>query len=262
LSSQAANASSPATTAKPAPVVKRLSPVEIAQRRKDGQCFHCDEHFTHGHKQLFCIEVMEEEEGAECAGDPIDPTISIHALSGIQPRSDKMMHVYVDVNNTRLHALIDSGSTHNFVDLEAAVCAGVVLHDHLGLRIVVANGDRLSSPGCCKRLPITMADEGFVIECYGLALGSYKMVLGVQWLEALGPILNDFGQRTLTRVKDGNRRCAIATQVDGNDRGTDDGPAPTLRRSVRCTIWSATSSSLQPSNPFVTRDDIGHGVAV
>jgi hypothetical protein len=49
-----------------------------------------------------------------------------------------------------------------------------------------------------------MADEGFMIECYGLALGSYKMVLGVQWLEALGPILNDFGQRTLTRVKDGN----------------------------------------------------------
>jgi hypothetical protein len=53
-------------------------------------------------------------------------------------------------------------------------------------------------------LPIAIADEGFVIECYRLVLGSYQMVLGAQWLEALGPILWDFIQCTLTRVKDSN----------------------------------------------------------
>jgi hypothetical protein len=55
--------------AKPAPTVKRLSPAEIAQRRKDKQCFHCDEFFTQGHKQvckqLFCIQVLDNDEVEE-----------------------------------------------------------------------------------------------------------------------------------------------------------------------------------------------------
>jgi hypothetical protein len=146
---------------------------------------------------LFCIEVMEEEEDAEGVGDLADPTISIQTLTGNQPCSGKMMQVYVDINNTRLRTLIDSGSTHNFVDLEAIARAGVTLRDNSGLRILVANGDRLSRLGCCRRLPIAIASEGFLIECYGLALGSYEMVMDVQWLEALGPTLWDFGQCTL-----------------------------------------------------------------
>jgi hypothetical protein len=141
-----------------------------------------------------------------------DPTISIHALTGIQPRSVKTMQVYVDINSTRLRALIDSGLRHNFIDLEAAARAGIALHDHPSLRVVVANGDRLSSSGSCRRLPIAIGGEGFVIECYGLALGSYEMVLGVQWLEALGSVLWDFNQRTLTRVKDG--RLVLWTAID------------------------------------------------
>jgi hypothetical protein len=33
------------TGTKPPPVVKRLMATEIAERRKDGRCFHCDEFF-------------------------------------------------------------------------------------------------------------------------------------------------------------------------------------------------------------------------
>ncbi|KAG8076704.1 hypothetical protein GUJ93_ZPchr0006g41543 [Zizania palustris] len=44
----------------------RLSPVDIAQRRKEGKYFYCDEPFTAGHKSLFKhlfnIEVLGDEE--------------------------------------------------------------------------------------------------------------------------------------------------------------------------------------------------------
>jgi hypothetical protein len=36
------------------------------------------------------------------------------------------MQVYVLINDTKLRALLDSGSTHNFVDLEAAGRVGIV----------------------------------------------------------------------------------------------------------------------------------------
>jgi hypothetical protein len=58
-----------------------------------------------------------------------------------------------------------------------------------------------TSPGCCKNLRISVDGEGFYIDYYDLALGSYEMVLGVQWLESLGPMLWDFGKRTLAQQR-------------------------------------------------------------
>jgi hypothetical protein len=63
---------------------------------------------------------------------------------------------------------------------------------HIGLSVVVANGDRVASSGCCTNLKVFIAGDAFTIDCYELPLGSYDMVLGVQWLESLGPILWDF----------------------------------------------------------------------
>jgi hypothetical protein len=70
-------------------MTKKLSLAKIAERRHKGQCFHCDDLFTNAHrdvcKQLFVIELFDDTD--ECAsGAPKEPTISLHALSGIQPR--------------------------------------------------------------------------------------------------------------------------------------------------------------------------------
>jgi hypothetical protein len=101
----------------------RLSPTEIAQHRKDDKCFHCDEFFVHRHKEhckhLFNIEAVFDE---ECVDDPSncgEPTISIHALTGIQSRTGRTMHVHVHIASTLLVTLLDMGSTHNFIDTDA-----------------------------------------------------------------------------------------------------------------------------------------------
>jgi hypothetical protein len=47
----------------------------------------------------------------------------------------------------------------------------------------VANDDRLISLSCCCYLQFRIDGERFIIDCL------YDMVLGVQWLESLGPIL-------------------------------------------------------------------------
>jgi hypothetical protein len=65
-----------------------LTLAKNAQCRKDVQCFHCNELFSRGHKELcqhlFMIEVTEEltdtDEESQFDGDP---TISVHALNGI-----------------------------------------------------------------------------------------------------------------------------------------------------------------------------------
>jgi hypothetical protein len=109
------------------------------------------------------------------------------------------------VHDVRLIVLLDSGSTHNFIDTTAARRANITLLHHTGIHIVVAIGHHLTSPGGCKGLNISIDDEPFAIDYYGLDLGSYDMVLGVQWLELLGPILWDFGKCTMAFVRAGHR---------------------------------------------------------
>ncbi|KAG8095469.1 hypothetical protein GUJ93_ZPchr0012g19615 [Zizania palustris] len=58
----------------------------ISQRCKDGQCFHCDERFSVDHKliykQLFNIELIDDDDVTLGIEDDLDPTISLHAITG------------------------------------------------------------------------------------------------------------------------------------------------------------------------------------
>jgi hypothetical protein len=45
------------------------------------------------------------------------------------------------------------------------------------------------SLGCCRGLCLDIVDGNFCVNYYDLKLASFDMVLGVQWLESLGPIL-------------------------------------------------------------------------
>jgi hypothetical protein len=102
------------------PITLLLSPAEIADRRAKGLCFHCNDKFTNGQrkecKQLFIIEVICEEDEWPADNEQMMPTISLHTLMGIQPRSGRTMQALITVNDTHLTTLLDSGSTHNFID--------------------------------------------------------------------------------------------------------------------------------------------------
>jgi hypothetical protein len=73
---------------------KCLTPIEITQWRKDGMCFHCNDFFSNGNKticnQLFVIEVITEE-GPELPTKSKVLMISLHAITGIHPRSGRTM---------------------------------------------------------------------------------------------------------------------------------------------------------------------------
>ncbi|WVZ83529.1 hypothetical protein U9M48_030666 [Paspalum notatum var. saurae] len=46
--------------------------------------------------------------------------ISLHALTGIRATTYHTMKIWVEVGSKRLTALLDSGSTHNFINPEVA----------------------------------------------------------------------------------------------------------------------------------------------
>jgi hypothetical protein len=130
-------------------------------------------------KQVFIIEVVDEDEVDGLSPTTDEPTISLHMLTGIQPRASRTMTLLVDINGTQLVALLDFGSTHNFIDNATASRACVILAERHCLCVAVANGDKLPTFGCFRNMAIAVHSENFRIDRYGLPLGSYDMVLGV-----------------------------------------------------------------------------------
>jgi hypothetical protein len=69
------------------------------------------------------IEVVNKEEDGLLPTDG-EPTISIHALKGIQPHASCTMTILGAIKDAHLLALLDSGSTHNFINNNVASRAG------------------------------------------------------------------------------------------------------------------------------------------
>lgn len=117
--------------------------MEFDERWTKGLCFWCEEKYVLGHqckkKQLYKIELVEEdllEEPNifetphmvnEAGIEVLSPSaqISLHTLIGQGQLPDfRTMRFSRTVRNRRINILIDSGSTHNFLDAAIAAKLG------------------------------------------------------------------------------------------------------------------------------------------
>ena len=175
----------PATTTIQAPPrpLRRLSPAEMAERRRQGLCFNCDKQYVRGHKcqRLFYLEVTDDDDTdlpEETAHQEVPPPlISLHAITGI--RLADTMQIRVAIGPHVLTALLDSGSTQNFVSEVAAHKVGLRFDDSSGARVTVANGDRVTCRGVARNVVIRIDDDHFQVDCYAIPLDCYDLVLGV-----------------------------------------------------------------------------------
>jgi hypothetical protein len=138
---------------------------------------------------------LDDVAAATDAVDQEAPAFSLRAVTGM-PICDTMQ-VRVVVGAVTLTALLDTGSTHNFIAESAARTTGLAVCARPRLTATVANGERISCPGVIRNAPISIAEEEFTIDLYVLPLAGYDLVLGTQWLVTLGPIVWDFQSRTM-----------------------------------------------------------------
>lgn len=66
--------------------------------------------------------------------------------------------------------LIDSGSTHNFINPSTTEKAGIEVQRNGTLEVMVANEDRLSSTGYYKKVTLSIKGVSVVTEFYLLKL--------------------------------------------------------------------------------------------
>ncbi|XP_076942382.1 uncharacterized protein LOC143612235 [Bidens hawaiensis] len=184
---------------------KRLSSKELELKRSKGECFWCTEKFVPGHKcarnQLYLIEVDDEGFMADELQEEHEPVISINALLGLHSYST--MKVQGSVGTRRLYILIDSGSTHNFVDIRVAKKLQCVVKDVKPLTISVADGKQMVCSQVFSHFQWCMNGKWFTAEVFLIPLQNYDMILEVQWLMHLNDILWNFKNMIMSFTIDG-----------------------------------------------------------
>ena len=136
-------------------------------------------------KRLFLLDcAIDDEADTPALTDEEDittdaaPHVSLHAIAGLC--HNDTMQIHLTVCGVPLVALLDSGSTHNFISEEAAKRTDLPLQLRPGMTATVANGERVSCVGAIHRAVFSVNDEQFNANLFVLPLAGYDIVLSTQ----------------------------------------------------------------------------------
>jgi hypothetical protein len=194
---------------KPSISVQKLTLMQMFERRKKGLCYHCDEKWNPNHKcmkrRVYVIEEIEEgdiEVGSDSEEydevievEEAEPKITLNALLGSP--APKTMRVICKINNDKAMILLDTGSTHNFLDWNLAKSLKLKIDTTKTFKVKVANGAIISTKGEVKNLLVETQGHQFHIDFSLLELGGGGVVLGTQCLRTLEVISWDFEKSSM-----------------------------------------------------------------
>lgn len=173
-------------------------------RRANGLCYSCGEKYAPGHlckkhevqakaaaiiteDQVYLEDAMldalaMEESAAEAAA-----FLSVNALSGSQ--NPKTIRLRAMVDNKVMLLLVDSGSSHTFIDqqlIDRLQCPTTPLP--APLKVKVANGEFMQCEQEVQGLKWWIQGHTFTTDMKVVPLGGYDAILGMDWLEQWGPM--------------------------------------------------------------------------
>nr|XP_034886896.1 uncharacterized protein LOC118027607 [Populus alba] len=129
------------------------------------------------------------------------PEISFHALVGIShPRT---FRVTGRIGHKELIVLIDGGSTHNFIDQSVVIKLGLHVVRGKPFKVTVGNKEVIECTGRCFGLSLSLQGITIQADFFVLPVAACQVVLGVQWLETLGPIKTDYKKLWMSFKQDG-----------------------------------------------------------
>jgi hypothetical protein len=116
--------------------------------------------------------------------------LSLNALAGTD--TDGTIQIRALVENKVMLLLIDSGSTHSFVDQSLVEKMQLSTTDIPMLRVKVANGEVISCAAAIPNMQWWAQGHTFTHTMRVLQLGGYDGILGMDWLQRCGVMTCDW----------------------------------------------------------------------
>nr|XP_051225897.1 uncharacterized protein LOC127343754 [Lolium perenne] len=209
----------PAGRPPPAPVLPRAPNVPRASddfarerqlreyRRANNLCFKCGDKYSREHQckpvaQLLTIQLGDYGEilsddavrALELLDEPVSQAdcymISTHALTGTE--APAALRLPVTVGNQVMILLVDSGSSHSFINRNFVDNIGLQQVSIPAIPVKLANGHLIQCNHMVQQLEWKCQGNTFQTDLRVLDLGAYDGVLGKDWLDSFSPMTCDW----------------------------------------------------------------------
>ncbi|XP_061353869.1 uncharacterized protein LOC133298562 [Gastrolobium bilobum] len=196
--------------------MKRVMNADLHKRRELGLCYTCDDKWSSKHicpnKNKLMLLVGEEDVVDQ---DLDEEHIVWQAKKSIGEATDASLHALRDNNHYRalmftsalagmdFSILVDSGSTHNFIQHHLAVKLSLPMINSHRIRVFFGNGDVMYSEKRCLKVPLLIQGHKFVCNLWVLDLSDINIILGMPWLEQLGKVTHYYISKSMEFVWDG-----------------------------------------------------------
>jgi Retroviral aspartyl protease len=157
-------------------------------------------------KEIIHEEVLEEQKPIKLE----EAYVSMHATS--QTFSYNIMKFKGYIGETPICALLDSRSTHSFINPLALTANTCEIKDTHLMVVMVANREKIITDSKCASLNFSIQGFDFAHELRLLLVKGYDMILGLDWLSQFGPMTIDWQQKWV-EFKQGDR--LIRLEVKG-----------------------------------------------
>ncbi|XP_075091979.1 uncharacterized protein LOC142172105 [Nicotiana tabacum] len=198
-----------------------LKPNIFEALRAQGLCYKCHEKYESGHqckdKTLHAMEGVTAESEPEIEEFMDVPEtleeqaeeqaeVSLNMVMGLSSAEGAISTIKIlgYAKKISLTILIDSGSTHSFIDPHVVKLLKLPLQPMtIPLRVVVANGQVMR---CDQESPLfnwKMQNELFAFKIRLLKVGGCDMVLGMDWIDVVAPAVLHTRPHSLSFTKEG-----------------------------------------------------------
>jgi len=99
-----------------------------------------------------------------------------------------MFHVTCHILTNPIRVLVDSGSSHIFLQSTWTCELGHPASPTKPISVTIGNGHALTCSQVCTKVPFLIQKQPFLVDFYLIDLCGPETVLGVQWLQSLGPM--------------------------------------------------------------------------
>lgn len=178
----------------------RLTESQIAEKKRLGLCFTCDDKWSRQHwcpnRSLQVLTVVngidmeisdqslvEVEDDTGSSGSEL-MALSLNSFLGVSsPTTTKLRG---SVHKNPVVVMLDSGATHNFISPAAVERCRLKSLKNSNLEVLLGTVISVQGCGVCREVSIVLPSMSFQADCVVLELGSVDIILGVQWLRTLG----------------------------------------------------------------------------
>lgn len=145
----------------------------------------------------------------------IQEEVCLSALSGNSKGVNSIL-VAGSVLNRKLSVLVDSGSTHSFIDEKMVHDSGYVVVYSTPMKVTVADGNYVMCYTVCAGFTWKMRGKTFQEYLRIINLGGCDLVMGNDWMKKYNPTKFDHEKRCVTIGKKGNKIVLCVILEEGS----------------------------------------------